>query len=564
MRKTIILALLTIVATLTTHADIDKGTTGALVTITTSGITRNQIGTANGFAITTPLADGTTREEIISTYSPFKGAAAATVSLDKSKKAQALRISGANDLYDVVKFTIDTPAPHPLSIAAQPLAIGAKAFILHPASAKGNVLTPITIEQATTHSGLTYYTISTTFNKAYVGCPMLNENGEVVGVIQNNASGETAKTFAIGIEFNSALEVGTMSAADPSLAAILMPKLLPAGKDQAASYLYLLTKNSTDSLSYLANLQDYIDAYPAATFGYTERAAYYTTSGQYAKAEADYANALEACDDKADVHHSMSVALYRLNQRTDYQTYKDWTLDRALTEAQQAYATNASPFYLVQQGKCLYGLKRYMEAHDVYAKINQTNFRSSENLYYQSRSLEMAGGDSTKILALLDSAVERFIRPLKGDAAPYLYYRAQQYHKYGYYAQAYFGYKEYEELVGDANLNEKFFYTKEQAGFRANFYPQALADIEKVLLINPNEYIYLIEKALIETRIGNYEDAIYTATQAQKIDPEDPDSYKIIGISQGELGNKAEARKNLQKAIELGDDDAASWLNSIK
>ena len=118
--------------------------------------------------------------------------------------------------------------------------------------------------------------------------------------------------------------------------------------------------------------------------------------------------------------------------------------------------------------------------------------------------------------------------------------------------------------MGLRNLNDKFFYIKEQAEIKSNFYPQALADIERAIAINPNEYVYYIEKALIETRTGNYEEAILTAAQARKLDANDPDSYKLAGISYGELGNKTEARKNLEKAIELSDEEARSWLNSMK
>ena len=460
MKKTIITALLTLCVALSAHCAIDKGAASALVTITTTDASNKTIGTTTGFAVAMTNADGTTTTEIIATYKPFRGATAATVSAGKNKSTNAHRITGANDLYDIVRFNTVEPAAQPLHIATGKLAVGTKAFILHPADTKNSVLQQVTIDEATESGGLSYYTMNSAYSNAYVGCPLLNENGEVVGVIQQNATGETAHVYAIGIEFNSALEIGTMSSADPALNNIHIAKQLPADKDQAASYLYLLTKNSTDTLSYLTNLQDFIEAYPTSTFGYTERATYYASSEQFALAEADYNKALEVCDDKADVHHNMSLMMYRLNQRTAYKVYKDWTLERALSEAEQAYAINQSPLYLSQQGKCLYGLKRYMDAYKIYGQINQTKFRSSENLFYQSRSLEMAGGDSTEILALLDSAVERFIRPLRGDAAPYIYYRAQQNHRYGFYAKAYFDYQDYEQLVGDANLNEVFFFNK--------------------------------------------------------------------------------------------------------
>ena len=168
------------------------------------------------------------------------------------------------------------------------------------------------------------------------------------------------------------------------------------------------------------------------------------------------------------------------------------------------------------------------------------------------------------MIALLDSAVMRFKRPLRPDAAPYLLYYANECNRYGFYKEAALGYQEYESLVGTKTLSDVFFYNKEQAELKARLYPQALNDIEKAISLKPQEYVYQIEKALIETRTGHFEEAIYTATQAQKLDPDDPDSYKLIGISLGELGRKVEARQNLQRAYELGDEQALEWINGMK
>lgn len=538
---------------------LDKKVAPSLVKITTAKADGSSIGESTGFALT--IGEGI---EIVSPYGILKNASKATVADSKGKTTLAHRITGANDLYDVARFTIEKASMPPLTMAEQKLTVGSRATIVQPTGKGKAQATEVTIDEATEHGGLTYYTILRPADKALIGCPLLNQSGQVVGVIQRSPDKEADKTFAIGIEFTQALQIGTMSAADPSLQSIYIPKQLPAEREQAASYLYLLTKNTEDTLSYLANLGDFIEKFPDNFFGYTERAAYYIATSQYALAERDYTQALEACEDKADIHHAMSVALYNLCQRNSYSQYKDWDLNRALFETEQAYALNATPLYLMQKGKCLYALKRYREAYDTYAEINATRFRSSENLFCQSRALEMDGGDSTQVLALLDSAVVRFKRPLQPDAAPYILFRANQHNRYGYYKEAALGYQEYESLVGSNMLSDVFFYNKEQVELKARLYPQALNDIEKALAIKPNEYVYLIEKALIETRTGHFEEAIYTATQAQKVDPNDPDSYKLIGISQSELGRKAEARQNLQRAYELGDPQAQEWLNSMK
>ena len=545
------------------RAAIGKDASDALVKITTS-FQAKPIGVANGFAINMRDSSGQTAVEILSVYSVFRGADRADVLTRAGKKGLAFRITGGNDLYDVVRFTTDDIPLKALDVATAPLHVGDVAYVLLPKTKGKAVTKPITVAESSVYSGLNYYTADAPSDTALVGCPVLNAEGRVVGVVQGSASKEKDKTFVIGIEFNEALQMTTMSAADPSLQAILIPKQLPADKAMAASYLYLLTKNSEDTLSYLANLGDFIKRYPDSFIGYTERAAYYCASGRYAQAEADYNAALEKSAEHADIHYAMSNTLYRINRLRSYQVYKDWDLNRALSEAQKAYALQPSPIFLIQEGKCLYAMKRYMEAYDTYAKVNATTFQSAENLYYQARSLQMADGDSTVVLALLDSAVNRFRRPFRQDAAPYLYYRAQQYDRYGYYREASLGYKDYEDVVGQSALNDLFYYNKEQAELKAKLYPQALADIEKAIALKPGEYVYYVEKALIETRAGQYEEAVLSARKAQQLDSNDPDSYKLLGIALAELGRKKEAQDNLRKALQLGDKEAQEWLNNMK
>lgn len=563
--KTLRLLLIATFVCILSYGAGDKKLQLPIVTITATDINNQTTGRATGFIVTADSSNDSNLLSVVSPYSLLRNAVKAIATDPKGKTHTALRISGANDLYDVAKFTIaNNPDITPLALSDKKLSVGDKAYIINNKQDKKKPLAEVKVTQADEYSGLTYYTLSATADTSLIGTPLLTTDNRVIGVIQKNASTNSESMYAIGIEFLNALNITTMSAADPSLNNIHIAKQLPDDEKQAASYLYLFARNSEDTISYAASLNDFITKYPENSFGYNQSTLFYASNKQYPKAEQIYNEALNKCSDKSDIYYNMSILLYNLNQNKSYSPYKDWTLDRALAEIKQAHELQPTPLYLMQQGKCLYALKNYREAYDTYEQINKTNFRSSENLFCQSRSLEMAGGDSTVILALLDSAVMRFIKPYKEDAAPYVYYRAQQYDRYGFYREAVVGYQDYQDIVGLKNLNDKFFYIKEQAEIKSNFYPQALADIERAIAINPNEYVYYIEKALIETRTGNYEDAILTAAQARKLDANDPDSYKLAGISYGELGNKTEARKNLQKAIELGDEEARSWLNSMK
>ncbi len=561
MKKTIFL-FLSAVAAIMSQGAVDKSALSSVVSVSTADAEGNPLGKAWGVVILSDsTADGCVT--VLAPYGLFKHATSAVVTSCKGKTYPVYRIAGANDLYDVTKFTVCGCDVPPLRMATGKLGVGDKAYVAVADNKKGRTV-DVRIAGVEEHGGLAYYTLSLPADNAFIGLPLLNANGEVVAVIQKSADGETDKMFAAGVEISPALTVETMSAANASLNNIHIPKQLPSGEKQASSYLYLLAKNSEDTVSYLAGLGDFVKTYPSSSFGYVQRALYYASMQQYAKAEADYNTALVVCADSADIHYNMSTTLYLLNQNKNYKPYKDWTLERALGEIDRAYAILSTPLYLMHKGKCLYAMKRYSDAADVYNEINKTDFRSSENLFCESRSLEMAGGDSVQVLALLDSAVARFLRPYRADAAPYIYYRAQQYDRYGRYKEAVAGYQDYQNIVGLSNLNDHFFYLKEQAEIKCNFYPQALKDIEQAIALNPDEYVYHIEKALIETRTGDYEEAVISARQARKIDPTDSDSYKLMGIAYGELGNREAAVSNLQRAVELGDSEAQSWIDSMK
>ena len=125
-------------------------------------------------------------------------------------------------------------------------------------------------------------------------------------------------------------------------------------------------------------------------------------------------------------------------------------------------------------------------------------------------------------------------------------------------------YHNYEQLVGTAHLNDAFFYEKEQVDLLAHQYPWALEDIDKALRIKPNEYIYLVEKAIVQLRVGNFDEATYAAQQAIKQNPEGADAYKVLGIVAGEQGKKAEALRHLKRAKELGDTQAEHFIGQLK
>ena len=167
------------------------------------------------------------------------------------------------------------------------------------------------------------------------------------------------------------------------------------------------------------------------------------------------------------------------------------------------------------------------------------------------------------VLELLDSALACYSKPYPVAAANVILIRADALAKAGKNKDAVLGLNEYERLA-NGNLNANFFYGREQLAIKARMYPQALSDIEKAISLEPKEPLYCAEAAALNYRLGQVDDAIEYGKKTIAIDDKFPDAYRIIGVCYNQKGNKAEARKYLQKAIDLGDTLASGIIDKMQ
>jgi tetratricopeptide (TPR) repeat protein len=202
----------------------------------------------------------------------------------------------------------------------------------------------------------------------------------------------------------------------------------------------------------------------------------------------------------------------------------------------------------------LYAQKNYSEAYDIYGELSQTPLRSAELFYEASRCKERLN-DTVAQLALLDSAVCMFSRPLLQEAAPYLLARAQARLDAARYRDAVNDLNDYEQLMR-SRLTPNFYYIRFQAEVGGRLFQQALNDIRKAIELSPTYDLYYAEKASLEVRVGLYDDAIDTATECVRIAPEYSDGYLFLGLAQCLKGKKEEGVENLRKAKSLGDPQA--------
>ncbi len=189
--------------------------------------------------------------------------------------------------------------------------------------------------------------------------------------------------------------------------------------------------------------------------------------------------------------------------------------------------------------------------------------RNGEIFYDAAQCKSQLKASDDELLALLDSAVSCFSKPYLKEAAPYLLARGSKLYDMKKYRESVADYNEYENLMR-AELNDRFYYLREQAEVNGRIYKQALDDIAKAIEMNPKEPTYYAEQANLMLRVNMLDDGIKSATKCITIAPEDADGYLILGILQIKKGNKADGLQNLQKAKTLGNSQADALIQKYK
>jgi tetratricopeptide (TPR) repeat protein len=308
------------------------------------------------------------------------------------------------------------------------------------------------------------------------------------------------------------------------------------------------------SRPYVALINDFIEKFPQSQEGYLYRAQLAANGNNFALADQDMNLALKLNDKPDEAHYSFSRMIYQKEVYLPQIAFEPWSLDKALTEAQEAYSLSPLPAYRYQQAVVLFAMNRYDEAYSVYAELFGSPLRSADLFYEAARCKQMVN-DTTAQLALLDSCVAQFSKPYLKEAAPYLLACAQAKREVGKSRDAVSLLNDYEQLMA-AQVNDQFYYLRFEAEVAGRLFQQALNDITKAIEMNPASDLYYAEKASLQVRVGLYDEAIETATEALRVAPDHSDGYLFLGLAQCLKGQKAEGIKNLQKAKELGDPQA--------
>ena len=549
MRNKIVLTLFAVLMVITVSAQpaATQKASKAVFSLTTFNAAGDIIASAHGTFVSP-------QGEAIAPWKPFVGAARAVVIDATGTEHPVMAMIGANELYDVCKFTIEHSTP---TVPLAPQAATKTTWLL-PYSvqkAKPLSLTIQRIEQF--NERFNYYVFNpSTLSAQQVGCPVVNAQGQLCGLLQTTSDG----TFtAVDARFATEMQANSLALSNATLRTCAIRPALPASLDDATVAL-LMSANLTDSLTHQSLIDAFIQQFPAAKEGYTNKALSLVDAGKDEEAEKVMQTALEKVERKDEAYSEYAKVILQKQIHYPNRAFAPWSLDKALQAAEKAATIQPLPQYIHQQAQIYYAKQDYQKAYDLFMQLTHTPLRSGELFYEASQCKRMLRAPITEALALLDSAVAVCPRPLNSIASTYLLARGATYQEMGQYRLAVKDYNTYDSIAQGPSRYRDFYYQRYQCELKIKQFQQALNDLARTILLNPEEPVYYAEMASLCLRVKRNEDAEQAALRCTEIATDYADGFLLLGIARQELGKPEEARKALLRAKELGDKRADEYL----
>lgn len=524
------------------------------------------------FTLTTYTADGTVIATApgvfvskdgmaLSAWTPFKDAVRAEVKDARGRTFKVACLYGASALYNVARFRIDGISDAAtLTPATAPAKEGTTAYIMAATPQKTAVSRTELFNTNYTYTILESVQAIKDNAAQYDGAAVVNDKGDLLGLFNYS----TTVQSAADARYVNAFTTNALSTSDPTLSQTHLRLALPPAEKDAQLALMLAGERRGDYQLGAAN--DFIAAFPTSVDGYFSRANVLADSRKYAEADQTMQQCVQKAKDKAEAHfdYSRLISNYLTivaPSDTTGTTYTAWTWDKAKSEADAAVAANDMPIYRQQVAETLLGQQKYQEAYDAFMALTAGNKLQGEPYYKAALAkANLPGTTNEETIDLLSKAIEASDTTI---AANYFYTRAVLYDAMGKYRDALRDYIVYENL-DFANLTGAFYYQREQCERKGKFWQPAMQDIAHAVLLAPRNATYWGEWASLALQLNQLEDAIRAADKCLLFSPDAADAYLIKGIALCEQGKKADGRTAIQKAQELGNEQAASYLEKYK
>ena len=527
-----------------------KKAADAAFTLTTFKADGSILATSNGVCIST---DGIA----VSPWKPFIGADKAVIVDSKGQKHDVECLLGANEIYDIAKFQVSGKT------AAAPLATTVSAgdeVWLTPILKSGNAEKANVTSVEKFMDKYNYAILSSSATDKMNGVPVFDKKGQVIGLYnksgdsQSSTDANYAKDFVLkGLSQNdvtlrqSDIRIGLPNTLEEAVVALMLSSEKPANIHEAI-------------------VNEFITKFPQSNDGYYALANIQIAKGEVANADKTMQTAIGKVTAKDEAHYNYARLIYRNAFIPEFEEKAKaigWTLDKALDEVQKAQSAKANDAYRHLQAQITYAKGDYAKAYTDFEALTKTKFNNPELYLEMAQSRQRLGGTDQEILDLLNKSIELCDTPYVSTSAPYFYTRGQQLEKMGEYRKAVQDYYTY-EYFNQGRLGAAFYYMREQCEVKGRMWQQALQDILIASQLDPKEALYPTEAGSLLLRLNKVDAAISAAQQAIQLDGSQPDAHLILGIAQCESKQKEEGLKNIQKAKELGNTQADTFLQKYK
>lgn len=496
--------------------------------------------------------------EAIAMWKPFMGADRAVAVDARGNKHEVDVMMGISEMYDVCLFRVKGAVPASLQLTADntPAAVTyTVGYDLKRPSFKK--LAPVRTEKFMEVNN--YYVFrDEDVSGTDLGCPVVNGQGMLLGIMQRPADGGQA--FATDARIIRSFGVNGLSLNDRTFRATGIRTALPADQQQAALTL-MLARQQGDTLRLAQYIHDFIAAFPTATDGYTALAEMRIGQGKLAEADETLQREVKRATPKDEAYYDYARLVYQSAVFKVDTTFTDWNLQKALELSEQASKFNPLPIYRHQQAQIVYAQGDYRKALDMFTALQKTELGKNGEVFYEAAQCKTKlKAPQAEVLQLLDSAVAAQDGAI---SAPYVLARGRMYDVAGEYRKAFMDYLKYDTLM-HMNASADFYYLRFQCGMKLRQYQVALNDIAHAIVLNRNEPTYYAEMASLQLRVNQLDDAVKTCEMAIPLAPGYADLYIIKGVAACEAGKKGDGLAALRKAQELGDERAGELIGKYQ
>lgn len=522
------------------------------------------------FALTTFNADGSIHSasygvftgkpgEGIAAWSAFDGAQRAIVVDARGKQHEVDVMIGASEMYDLCRFRIkdgEKEPALPLTATDAP----ATSVTLVGYSVKKATSKNIKVERAEKfQTTLNYYVFNDNdVSSTDLGCPVVNEQGELLGIMQRPSEGGQA--FSADARLTASFQVSGLSVNDPVLRATGIRPALP-DDEQQATVMLMLSGEQSDSVRYDAMISDFIRQFPTSATGYDLKAGREISQRRLADADNTLQEGVKQAAHKDEALSNYAKQVYAYSIYPTDSTFTLWNMKRAQELAEEAYKNNPLPVYRHQQAQAIFAQGDYQQALNIFTELQQTDLGKNGEVFYEAAQCKtQLKAPKTEVLQLLDQAVNA--QP-GAPSAPYVLTRGRLYDEMGETRKAFKDYLRYDSLMNH-NATADFYYLKFSCEMKLRQYQLALNDIAHAIVLNRTEPTYYAEMASLQLRVNKLEDAVRTCDLALSLTDKYADLYLIKGIALCEQKKKEEGLEALRKAQELGDPRAADQIKKYQ